>query len=245
MAKPNSNYIMNKTDKTLDKELLKQEKIIRVANRSFVPLGDALSIIQTESYYVQRKFKTFELYVERFFDMGRDYAYKMIAGSKVYGIIKDAKFTPAQMPKVETHVRHLTKLRDNEKELSTPDIIAVWSEVVEQGTITEKAIKAIVNDYLGIVPKTKTDNESDNKDGSENESGSDDKEKATDVTIETLKARIVELENQLQKERETKKGIAGTKIAREMIQAGFSVLVQSATDDQKDELIETKKALLG
>jgi len=224
----------------IDKNFAKLETEIRQANKSFLIIGSNLTVINEGKLYKQRNFPTFELYVSVIFDFTRDYAYKIMNATRIYRILeKNCK--PSELPRTESQCRPLTKLEKD------ADILKVWENVKASGKITAKIVTDFVNQSIG---KGGAVQEGTPADTAEGEGGSVEAEtEAGDVNYQTkcklLEAEIVRLENELEKARSAKGGIAGTKMARKMIQAGFAALVNTATDSQQAELIATKKALLG
>ncbi|MCP3681880.1 MAG: hypothetical protein GY861_04245 [bacterium] len=176
------------------------------------------------------------------FDFTRDYAYKIMNATRVYNLLK-GHFKPSELPKAETHCRPLCKIEKDE------DVLAIWENVVTTNKIIAKTVIEMVNQHLGKgkvtpEPETVTETGTDTASGSV-ESGVEGDELTAVQELKIARARITELENDLEKARSVTGGIAKTKMAREMIQKGFAVLAGTCTDDQKTELIATKKALLG
>lgn len=244
-----TDLIVSITSKKLSKELATCEEKIRIANKSFLDIGDALTVISDGKLYKERNFPTFELYVNTIFDFTRDYAYKIMSATRIYHVLAK-NFKPSELPRAETHCRPLTKIEKDE------DVLKIWANVVATNKIIAKTVTEMVNQHLGKgqptdakagKPEPDTENTS-----SPAESGSV-QEKVEQVEneisnsdqIRILEAKIVSLENELEKARSMKGGVAKSKMARQMIQAGFKALSNSIDDDQMSELIATKKALLG
>jgi len=189
-----------------------------------------------------RGFGSFELYVSTMFDFTRDYAYKLMNATRIYDILK-ANYKPSELPGVETHCRPLTKI-DNDA-----DIIKIWDNVLKTGKIQGKVVIEMVNQFLGKGEKIETKTSETSETVTEQGDTVQDNENSADIRAEQqvriLEAKVTQLENDLEKARSDKGGIAKTKMAREMIQKGFASMATSITDDQKAELIATKKALLG
>lgn len=238
-----TDLIVSITSTKLDKNLLKLEGEIRLANKSFLVLGKNLTFINERKLYTGRGFGTFELYVSTMFDFTRDYAYKIMNATRIYNILA-ANFKPSELPCTETHCRPLTKIEKDE------DIIKIWLNVANTGKIIAKTVTEMVNLHLGKGAPTTPEPETTTEDGGDS-AGNDVEAKTEEASItaeqkvRVLEAKVTQLENDLQKARAMKGGIAKTKMAREMIQKGFAALSATVTDEQREELIATKKALLG
>ena len=236
--------IVSITSNKLDKDFARMEAEIRTANKSFLIIGDNLTKINEGKLYKQRNFPTFELYVSAIFDFTRDYAYKIMNATRIYHILEKS-FKPSELPRTETHCRPLTKIGKDE------DIIKIWQNVVDSGKIIAKTVIEFVNQHLGKGSGTTKDGSGVETETSSNDESSsvEAENKAADVNWEQkcklLEAENTKLKNDLEKARSASGGIATTKMARKMIQAGFAALVNQSTDDQKAELVATKKALLG
>lgn len=244
VKKETVNLIVSATSTKLDKTFLSLEREIRTANKSFLIIGKNLTIISEGQLYKQRGFNTFELYVQTMFDFTRDNAYKIMAATRVYNVLQQ-NFKPSELPTAETHCRPLTKIEKDE------DVITIWSKVVKTNKIIAKTVIGFVDQFLGKETITKEKKKPEIEIITEESNGKTLQKEVTQEGTDwkqkalQLQAEVTKLENQLQKVRESSKGIAGTKMARTMIQAGFAAMAASCTEDQKAELIATKKALLG
>jgi len=236
--------IVSVNSKKLDSAFIKLENEIRTANKSFLTVGRNLSLINEGGMYKTRGFKTFQMYVETIFDFTRDNAYKLMNATRIYDLLAK-NFKPSELPKLETHCRPLTKIEKDE------DVIKIWKDVLLTNKIIARNVIEVVNQFLGKGAPTDTDsgldtdkNTTGTDSGTVGDSNDQDEISAIDK-VRILEAKVTQLENDLEKARAAKGGIAKTKMARKLIQAGFVALSNSITDDQKDELIATKKALLG
>lgn len=236
--------ITSVTSKKFTAEFALAEEKIREANKSFLIIGENLTLINENRWYKQRGYAKFEDYVRDIFDFTRDYAYKLMSAKRVYDIIA-AKFKPSELPKVETHCRPLTGIKEEDV------ILDIWGKVIASGKLTAKMIVEIANKVQGkanITPPSPDKDET----VSEEDKGSNTVESQSDAAnidavsqVAILQARITVLESELEKARSAKGGIAKTKMARKIIQAGFAALSKQVNDDQMEELLATKQALLG
>lgn len=236
--------IVTENSKKLDPTLIALESGIRSANKSFLIIGANLTVINESKMYNQRGFTTFEMYVNTIFDFTRDYAYKIMNATRIYNLLKNS-FKPTQMPKVETHCRPLTKIEKDE------DVIKIWQKVIDTGgQIMAKTVIDIVNVHLGKSPPApkKPDTPKITNEGGDGGSvggGTNDDETSAVEKVRILEARVTELENDLEKAQAMKSTGKVSKMARQMIQAGFAALATHATDKQRKELVSVKAALLG
>ncbi len=242
-TKETNAVIVSITSNKLDDNFAKLEAEIREANKSFLIIGENLTAISEGALYKQRNFPTFELYVTGIFDFTRDYAYKLMNATRIYNLLK-GHFKPSELPRTETHCRPLCKIEKD------TDIIAIWTNVVASNKIIAKTVIEFVNQHLGKGAPTPTPEPGETVTNEGGDGGSVQGEIEGDAItaeqeVRVLKAEITRLENELEKARSVKGGIAGTKMAREMIQKGFVAMASTVDDDQKEELIATKKALLG
>ncbi len=242
-TKETNAVIVSITSNKLSEELLKAETTIRTADKAFIGKGDALTKILNETLYKERNCPTFEIYMSTIFDMTRDMGYKLINAVRIYHILEE-NFKPSELPRTETHCRPLTKIEKD------ADIIAIWSNVVASNKIIAKTVIEFVNQHLGKGAPTPTPEPGETVTNEGGDGGSVQGEIEGDAItaeqeVRVLKAEVTRLENELEKARAQKGGIAGTKMAREMIQKGFVAMASTVDDDQKEELIATKKALLG
>lgn len=252
-----SGLIVSITSTKLSPEFIALENKVRSASNAYLVIGENLNTINNLDYYKERGFTSFESYVETFFDITRDYAYKMISAYRVVCILKDTGCTPAQLPINESQCRPMTTLDDK-------DIIMVWSSVLEQGKrITAKMIKELCDKAMGkatIEPEQKGSTEITGDTGEP--TGDDPKniltgpvvngEKMyTEQEVSILKGQLAEAkqraataEAKLMAERQSTV-LPGGKMARMMIQAGFKAMVATMSPEEQKELLEIKKALLG
>ena len=234
----------NLNAKTISPALRKAEKSIIAGIKAPFILGEALQTIQENSLYKERGFTTFEQYCLTMYDISRNYAYKMIAAYKVTLIIDGIGIKPLN----ESQIRPLTNSM-----LKSEQIKSIWKEVSDTGKLTAITITEKVNQIIGKQTPVKTPEKAD-KTPEKDEVSPDivngkvntDTVLTPDKEIASLKAQITLLENDLQKAREAQAGkMKLSKLARKMIQEGFKVLSQSIPEEQKEELLQTRLALLG
>jgi len=259
-TKNTSKLIVSITSKELSTELISREARIRVASRSFYDIGENLNVICNEDLYKERGFTSFESYVETFFDITRDYAYKMINAYRVNEILKSSGYKPSELPINEAQCRPMTALDDK-------DILPVWAGVIAKDTrITAKLIKELCDKAMGKIEVKK-----DTPVLNDNVSGDDIPVDPSSVTpgqnievgpvingekmyteqemgilkgqLAEAKQRCATMEAKLLAERQTG-GTKVSKMGREMINAGFKALAPTLDADQQKELLEIKKALL-
>lgn len=250
--------IISVTSTKLSKDFTALERIIRDAQKSFIPEGKALCEITNKEYYVQRGFSTLESYVNMMFDMTRDYAYKRMAAFRVMHILTEEGFKPSELPQSESQCRPLTKLNGEDSELYQKEIVPTWKRVLaHKCRITAALIQKEVNVAIGRPEPKKTDAGTDTGD----DTGTDTGENTTDTDTDTdnadgmdvlnqrineLQVEVKELEHALDVERKTKgNSVPNSKIARDMIQAGFKAIVPTLDDDGKKEALSIKAAMLG
>lgn len=237
----------------LSKEFAALESKIRAGMKAWETVGECLIEINTNEYYKERGFKTFESYVETIFDMTRDYAYKIMRGYEIVKLLKDAGFTPAQMPVNESQVRPLTTIKDND------DLICeIWDRVVvSDKKTTAKLVKEIADELMGK-GTGKADDKGDAKGNDKGESSGDTGASTGDDLPDTSRedeiARLThELAEARQRAATAEAKLAAvesgakptlTKLQREMLQAGFKVLAKSADKGMKQALTDAKNALL-
>lgn len=255
-VKTTTGPIVSITSKTLSAELLSREKTIRSGLNVYQSIGESLNVIANEDLYKERGFKTFETYVETFFDITRDYAYKMIAAYRVSTILSSEGFTGLKLPQNESQCRPLATLEDK-------FILTAWSQIVDQPKrITAKLIKEVCDKVSGkaviepdtpVLPKDTDLPTGDNPGEPMIKPGPvvDGEKMYTEQEVGILKGqladakqRLATAEAKLMAERQT--GVLpGGKMARMMIQAGFKAMCQSMDAEEQKELLEVKKALLG
>lgn len=240
----------------LSKEFASLENIVRTGMKAWEKVGEALTKINENSYHHERGFKTFESYVETIFDMTRDYAYKIMRGYEIVKLLKDAGFTPAQMPVNESQVRPLTTIKDND------DLIAeIWDRVVASDKkTTAKLVKEITDEMTGKGTGDKGDDKGASKgDNAGDDAGTDSVnagvsagDELPDTSREDEIARLThELAEARQRAATAEAKLAAvdtkptlTKLQREMLNAGFKAMAKSADADLKKKLAAEKKALL-
>lgn len=264
MSENKSTLNLSITSIKLSDELLALENKVHRASKYFEIVGEALNEINNNDLYKERGFKTFETYVETFFDISRDYAYKMIAAFRIMRVLKETTGdTFLTLPRNESQCRPMTLLEDK-------DIIPVWKRVLEsQKRITAALIKEEVDKARGKSVPESTPKESKEDQKEADTGGSDDSESNptgipetapkvdekglklyTEVEVQALKAQLAEAkqaaataEAKLLAERQSR-SIPGGKMAREMIQAGFKAIIKGMSEEQKKEALEIKEALL-
>jgi len=241
----------------LSKEFASLENIVRTGMKAWEKVGEALTKINENSYHHERGFKTFESYVETIFDMTRDYAYKIMRGYEIVKLLKDAGFTPAQMPVNESQVRPLTTIKDND------DLIAeIWDRVVASDKkTTAKLVKEITDELTGKGTGEKTGDDDEKSTGdapAQADTGANTGVSAGDELPDTSREdEIARLQHELAQARqraataeaklaamESGAKITLTKLQREMLNAGFKAMAKSADADLKKKLAAEKKALL-
>jgi hypothetical protein len=229
----------------LSKEFASLENIVRTGMKAWEKVGEALAKINENQYYKERGFKTFESYVETIFDMTRDYAYKIMRGYEIVKLLKDAGFTPAQMPVNESQVRPLTTIKDND------DLIAeIWDRVVSSDKkTTAKLVKEIADELMGKTPSPELSPSPEPLPVP----GPDD----DDLPDTSREDEIARLQHELAEARqraataeaklaavESGAKITLTKLQREMLNAGFKALAKSADKGMKQALTDAKNSLL-
>jgi hypothetical protein len=108
---------------TQNKEALEQlEDIIRKGQHTFVEVGRALMEIRDRGLYRDvLGYETFEAYCKERWDMGRQYAYRMIASAET---IKYLSPIGDIIPTTESQARPLTKLEPEQQK-------EAWQKAVE------------------------------------------------------------------------------------------------------------------
>ncbi len=259
-----ADIITSITFKDQSKDFAAQEAVIDASQKAFIPMGAALCQITNREYYQERGFSTLEQYVNLRFDMTRDYAYKHMAAYRIISILKDAGFTPSQLPKTESQARPMTKLNGESGEKYQLEIVPTWQRVIDANCrITAALVTKEVNKTLGkSEPKETTATPPEDNTGSagdapkDQDKGNDTPEAdkvytkadidALNYRIAALKQQNATLEAKLGSERENNGGaLPQTKLARDLVQAGFKALAATATDAEKVELVSIKKTLLG
>ena len=253
------NVIITSTKSTkLSKELQSLETTIRNANKAFILEGEALCQIINKEYYVQRGFSTFETYVNTMFDMTRNFAYKRMAAFRIMHILTSAGFTPKQLPQSESQCRPMTTLNGEDSESYQAQIVPTWERVVAHNCrITAALIQKEVNVTIGkpepeedTKPENATDTSTDTTGNTETKpDAEEDTAKSIDAyetEIAVLKIKVLNLESKLEIERNSKPGtLPNSKIARDMIQAGFKAIVPTLDKAGKKEALSVKAAMLG
>ena len=252
-----SGPILTITSKDLSKDLITLEGTIRVASKSYRVIGEALNVINNLDLYKERGFKTFESYVEIFFDITRDYAYKMISAYRVDCILEESGFKPSERPINEAQCRPMASLDDKY-------ILPVWDKVTEsKKRITAKLINSICDIITGKADIKEQEKKEQEKKDSGNTPGNTDLVDGlppvvtegvkvyTEQEMAIIKAQLADAkqraataEAKLLTERKIS-GLPGGKLGRELVNAGFKALVGTLDDTQKAELLSIKKALLG
>lgn len=118
-------------------DLTELEAVIADGLRSFVEVGRALAAIRDGELY-QEQYGTFEKYCRARWDIGSNYAYKLIASSNVVYTCTERGLTP---PDNEGFARALTRIKEPEAQ------VAAWQRAVEtapEGGITAKHVSAVV-----------------------------------------------------------------------------------------------------
>jgi hypothetical protein len=251
MTKSNTTAIVTSIrPANLSKEFASLEAKIRTGMKAWETVGECLTKINENSYHTERGFKTFESYVEMIFDMTRDYAYKIMRGYEIVKLLKDAGFTPAQMPVNESQVRPLTTIKDND------DLVAeIWDRVVSSDKkTTAKLVKEIADELTGKGTGKKDEN-TDEKGESDGESGGltivgggenpDEADEIARLTHELAEARqrAATAEAKLAA-MESGEPRQLTKLQREIVYAGFKSLAKSADAATKKALTQAKVELI-
>ena len=263
-----SELIVTETSKALSKELLSLESKIRTAQKSFLVEGECLNAIMIGELYLERGFATFDSYVDQIFDISTNYAYKRAAAWRVWCILKDSGFKGKQLPKTESQCRPLTKLNGDDKPELQKLIIPTWEAVLAHDCrITAKLIESEVNKALGKGEPVKPPETPSEKPGENPEVPDEKPETPTEIPAENpempngegadtlmndsaelafLRCKVADLEMKLAAERAKKAGgVPNSKLARDLIQAGFKALAPTLDDEGKKELLDIKKTMLG
>jgi len=127
-------------------ELERLEGIIKTNIGAFYEVGRALMEIRDKGFYKDvLGFETFEAYCKERWDMGRDYAYKLMASSEVVENV----YPGIQRPTSEKQVRPLAKLEPEKQRQA-------WQKAVEtapEGKVTAAHVYKIVRDMTEPVTK--------------------------------------------------------------------------------------------
>lgn len=104
--------------------LEEQERIIEAGLNTFTEVGFALLRIQEGKHYRAAGYRTFETYCRQRWDMGRQYAYRIMDASQIAAVLSPQGDTLP--PNQERQMRELAPLRDD------PDkLVEVWAKAVE------------------------------------------------------------------------------------------------------------------
>ena len=125
-------------------ELSRHEERIRIGLTAWTEAGQSMAYIKDNLLY-RDEYRTFEEYVESFWDQPRDWAYKLIGSSAVAKILYDKTYTIA---KNKTQVEPLIPLIDQPNKL-----ISAWDSAVEaskDGTPTTLQVKTAA---AKLIPK--------------------------------------------------------------------------------------------
>jgi len=238
-------------NQNLSEELRSNENKIRQADMAWHTKGKYLTVIHDEQQFMERGYTSWDDYSQRMLDISRSMSYKIMSSYAVYEILKGFGYTGQALPKTESQARPMAKLLDE-----APDKIKeVWQEVLADGNrVTAQRVTILVQKKLGIIintePKKKTtDKTIPNNTGVVPAKALDNDSLDTaiqmDAEIEVLEARIIELESELLKARKNTNGKEKSKMAIELIRAGFKALSNTIDASQMDELIATKTSLMG
>ncbi len=132
--------------KSISIRLQELEDVISTNLQSFYEVGKALIKIRDDRLYLHKnggQFKTFETYCQQVWDMGRDYARKLITASEVRDNLNTKVFIP------ETHLRPLTRIKDPEKQR---EIYQKAIETAPEGKITGVHVENVVREITGLSP---------------------------------------------------------------------------------------------
>ena len=247
------------------KDLRAIEKKITNRLKSFYSLGELLNTIKVRSLQVIKGYpetaEGFESYLRDRFDISKVYCYKMIQAYEVCTVIEEYGFN--DLPKTESQCRPLALL------LETPELLStVWEALVNsEEKITAKTIKKEVDnargkdtgdtentESTGNTEKGKKGESTENKDSENKDSES--KSSAKDALIAKLKEELAqkekeaeELRAELAQRRNTRDGIPGNKLAKELFKAGFRAVSKKyhpdhgGTSEQMREVLELKRIL--
>ena len=248
------------TSNKLSAELVSNEGHIRSGQKAWYEIGKYLTVICNEEQYLERGFKSWEEYCLTIHDISRSMSYKYMSSYAVYTVLVDFGFTGQALPLTESQARPMAKLLDDQDNFDERDMVkTVWKDVLSSGNkVTAARVTAVVNVKLGIAPPIQKEKKKTVEDTISNSTGTvapntgiedvinpQQDTMDLDKEIELLEARVIELEGQLLKARKTSVGIAKTKLAQEMIKAGFKALSNSADAGQMEEIIACKDQLLG
>ncbi|MFD5508170.1 hypothetical protein ACFWIB_10400 [Streptomyces sp. NPDC127051] len=123
------NEVLNADEQS---ELAQLEGVIERGMNTFVEVGNALAAIQERKLY-RSGHVTFEAYCKGRWNMGRSYAYRMIASAETVSPIGD---TGLPVPTNEAQARELARVPE-------PQRVDIWRETVERtgGQPTAAAVR--------------------------------------------------------------------------------------------------------
>jgi hypothetical protein len=132
-------------------ELKEHEYVINEGLHHFLKVGEALTQIRDKRLY-RAKFASFEAYCQERWNMGRQYAYRLIGGAEVAGNLVSS-IGDTGLPQREAHTRELAKLAPEAQSIA-------WLKAVEKAgsveAVTADHVHRAVNEVLGKAGRFET-----------------------------------------------------------------------------------------
>ncbi len=127
-------------------ELFELEATIRDGLRTFIQVGEALQTVREKRLY-RSDYASFEAYCQERWQMGRQYAYRLIGGAEVAGNLVSSIGDTA-LPQKEAHTRELSKLAPEAQPVA-------WLKAVQAAgsveAVTAEIVSRAVDEVLGKV----------------------------------------------------------------------------------------------